>query len=131
MICRLCGKSEPYSLRFFDYGNALFWCRSCRRTYRETPRRILLPLGKHTLQIESLYPGNTEDDVLLEGLWMKADKLLKTALSQPLESTVFFWFDALIDYTAPIWLKLFEGMGDLFVISLFERDPLVWMKDVS
>lgn len=91
----------------------------------------MLPLETHTLQIESIFTGFTEDSVILEGLWMKADKLLKTALSQDMDTTIILWYDALIDYAAPIWLKLFEGMGNLFVISLFELDPLVWLKNDS
>jgi hypothetical protein len=97
----------------------------------EAPRSIVLPWGRNTLRIESIYLTPTVDEVLLEGLWMKAEKLLKTALSQPSKSTVFLWYDALVEYTAPIWLKLLEGMGDLFVISLFELDPLRWWKDDS
>lgn len=131
MICRLCKKEEPYSLRFGDYGSTLFWCRSCVRKYREKPLTILLPLGGGNLRIESCYAHPTLDDAILEGLWMKADKLLKTALSQPSNATVVLWFDAVVEYTAPIWLKLLEGMGDLFVLSLFELDPLSWMKDDS
>lgn len=131
MICRLCGKSEPYSIRFCDFGSTLFWCRSCHAKFQITSRRIVVPLETHTLQIESIFSGFTEDNVIAEGLWMKAEKLLKTALSQDSNTTVIFWFDALIEYLAPIWLKLFEGMGDLLVISLFELDPLAWIKNDS
>lgn len=131
MICRLCKMSEPYSLRFGDAGSTLFWCRSCRRRYRDSERSVILPWNANTLQIDSLYPGNSEDDEILEGLWMKAEKLLKKALSQSLGEAVILWYDAIVDYTAPIWLRMLEGMGDLYVISLFEIDPLKWMMDDS
>lgn len=62
---------------------------------------------------------------------MKAEKLLKRALSQPFETTVFLWYDAIVDYTAPIWLRMLRGMGDLYVLSLFEIDPLGWLDDDS
>lgn len=131
MICRLCQRSEPYSLRFGDASSTLFWCRSCRRKFTVVERSLVVPWQRNTLRIDSLFPGRSEDDTLLEGLWMKAEKLLKKALSQPFNTTVFLWYDPIVDYTAPIWLRMLQGMGDLFVFSLFELDPLRWLDDES
>jgi hypothetical protein len=127
----LCKRSEPYRLRFGDASSTLFWCRSCLRKYTARERSLVLPWQESTLRIDSLYGGFCTDDLLLEGLWMKAEKLLKTALSQPSSTTVILWYDAIVDYTAPIWLRMLRGMGDLYVFSLFEIDPLRWLKDDS
>lgn len=62
---------------------------------------------------------------------MMAEKLLKKALSRPMKTTVFLWHDPLVDYAAPIWWFMLEGMGDVLVISLFEIDPLRWRKKES
>gem|GEM_PF-5949962 len=131
MICRLCQRSEPYSLRFGDASSTLFWCRAFRRRFMVVEHSLVVPWHRSTLHIDSLYPGRSEDDLLLEGLWMKAEKLLKKALSQPYETTVFLWYDAIVDYTAPIWIRMLRGMGDIHVLSLFELDPLRWLKDDS
>lgn len=131
MICRLCQSSEPYSLRFGDFGSRPFWCAKCRRRYRESPQTVVVPFGANRLEIESLYPGFSEDEEVKTELWMMAEKLLKKALSRPMKTTVFLWHDPLVDYAAPIWWFMLEGMGDVLVISLFEIDPLRWRKKES
>jgi hypothetical protein len=120
MICAICGQSFAPRFTFETLTKPRPICRDCLRVYAPSEHIEAIPTDAGLLQIESLFTGKNSDSELENRLWMWHDKLLQRALSQPEQYAILIWFDQTIELLFPIWFRLFEPLGTIRVMALFE-----------
>ncbi len=120
MICAVCGKLFAPRLTFDTIISPRPICRECQRRFQPLERIEAIPTRSGLLQIESLFEGKNADNELENRLWNWCHKPLKRALSQRRDYDLLLWYDGEIELMFPIWLRLFEPLGTIRIIALFE-----------
>jgi hypothetical protein len=120
MICGICGLDFAPRFTFETLMKPRPICRDCLRMYPSREHYEAIPTSAGLLQIESMFAGKNADSELESRLWMWHDKLLQRALSQRQHYAVLVWVDQTIELMFPIWFRLFEPLGTIRVIALFE-----------
>lgn len=119
MKCVICGQYEIISLSFSSLFYKESICTKCKKTYIPSVQTIVIPLQKGTIQLYSLFDWKNNDDILESRLFMFWEKLLKMAVSQQTDFDLLLWSDEEIWTTFAIWFRLFQNIGNIYVLSLF------------
>jgi hypothetical protein len=80
---------------------------------------IAFPIELGSVRINFLFGWKNHDDILESRLFLFWEKLLQIAISQQHSFDIIMWSDEEIWTVYPIWIRLFESIGTIYIFSLF------------
>jgi hypothetical protein len=119
MKCRVCDQHELVSLTFYSLFYREIYCSSCKKKYVPKIEEIAFPIELGSVSINFLFGWKNHDDILESRLFLFWEKLLQIAISQQHNFDLIIWSDEEIWTVYPIWIRLFESIGTIYIFSLF------------